>query len=436
MDTAGVHTTALEIMDVERVVKMDLEAVMSFAKTATNAAQRGLPAAARGATRKMMKRVTHVIFVATKEKANSADEAMVEVLESVTAKLTALEPTVKVSLKDLVRNARDPSKVSAFVNQIQSVVAHVNELKTAICQSRVAEQFIVDDMDASVLGGAAANDDDDDDDLDAVFGNVLNISDVQAIGGSMVTRKFSEGAVEVTEASALDAGIDAAAAAAKKKKLQKKKRTSSISAKLFTIDASEHEAKPGAKPMMAAAYKLRKVASAWSSKDNKVVALTKEMSQTMATMVQAFNGGTENMGELVTISRQIVKDGNLLVKYALECAEACSDRSLKQDITSLCERIPTIGVQLKIHASVCATTMASSSVEEQSHSGNNLVVNAQNLMDAVTRTLKACHAASLRSKRVGGGKQEGRDSRDRRRTLNRLSWNSQDAGDRTIIMSP
>jgi hypothetical protein len=153
--------------------------------------------------------------------------------------------------------------------------------------------------------------------------------------------------------------------------------------------------------MMAAAARLRKAASTWSSEKNPVVATTTTLSDLMATMTQAFNGGAENMGRLVTISRDIVSEGKLLVKHALACAATCPDRALKADLELLCERIPTLGVQLKIHASVNATSLSEGMDEHAVYggSGQSLVLNAQNLIDAVMKTLKACHAASLKRNR-------------------------------------
>lgn len=65
--------------------------------------------------------------------------------------------------------------------------------------------------------------------------------------------------------------------------------------------------------------------------------------------------GRKEMGEMIESAQAIVAEGNELTKTALNLASRCSDKRLKEDIASLCNRINTIGVQLKIVASVKAT---------------------------------------------------------------------------------
>ena len=147
---------------------------------------------------------------------------------------------------------------------------------------------------------------------------------------------------------------------------------------------------------MEAARKLQRMATGWSSKRNPVVETTKVMSEMMAAMVKAGTGNEDNMGQLVTTSKDIASAGARLVSHATDCANNCSDKTLKADLLKLCERIPTISVQLRILASVSATLLAQGTRDQDPETEAMLVTNAQNLMEAVTRTLKTCHAASLK----------------------------------------
>ena len=70
----------------------------------------------------------------------------------------------------------------------------------------------------------------------------------------------------------------------------------------------------------------------------------------------------------------------------------CSDKRLKADISSLCARITTIGVQLKIVASVKATC----GDEDAAQADAMLINSASNLMDGALHLVRACEASSLK----------------------------------------
>ena len=65
---------------------------------------------------------------------------------------------------------------------------------------------------------------------------------------------------------------------------------------------------------------------------------------------------------------------------------------MKADLVFLCDRIPTISTQLKIIASV----KAASGTGQNQEADSMLVKNAQNLMDAVERTVRSCEIASMK----------------------------------------
>ena len=62
----------------------------------------------------------------------------------------------------------------------------------------------------------------------------------------------------------------------------------------------------------------------------------------------------------------------------------------------VCERIPTIGTQLKILSTVKATMLGAQGTDEDLEATEMLVGNAQNLMQSVKQTVTAAEAASIK----------------------------------------
>ncbi len=91
-------------------------------------------------------------------------------------------------------------------------------------------------------------------------------------------------------------------------------------------------------------------------------------------------------------NQRIAADSAALIEHVRAAAERCSDKRLKADLFFLCDRIPTIATQLKIIASVKAAAVGGAASDADAL----LVSSAQNLMDAVHKTVKACEAASLK----------------------------------------
>ncbi|GBP04696.1 Vinculin [Eumeta japonica] len=66
------------------------------------------------------------------------------------------------------------------------------------------------------------------------------------------------------------------------------------------------------------------------------------------------------------------------------------------NLLQVCERIPTIGTQLKILSTVKATMLGAQGSEEDQEATEMLVGNAQNLMQSVKETVKAAEGASIK----------------------------------------
>ena len=70
-----------------------------------------------------------------------------------------------------------------------------------------------------------------------------------------------------------------------------------------------------------------------------------------------------------------------MLDQAVKVADQCSDLMTQSDLRRLCERIPSIGIQLKILASVKAAGMGNDDHQDPAGAETMLIVNAQNLMD-------------------------------------------------------
>eukprot|EP00048_Salpingoeca_helianthica_P020212 m.5458 g.5458 ORF g.5458 m.5458 type:complete len:866 (-) comp4536_c0_seq1:83-2680(-) len=145
-------------------------------------------------------------------------------------------------------------------------------------------------------------------------------------------------------------------------------------------------------PIATAAQVLRRETSRYSVKHNPVVAAARQMAEQMTVLASYQESGTGNKSQMIASARAIADQGRDIVNVARQIAEACTDKRLKADLLYLCERVPSISTQLKIISSVKAAATGDSDDADAM-----LVKNAQNLMDAVQRTVRACEAASIKT---------------------------------------
>eukprot|EP00051_Salpingoeca_urceolata_P027629 m.482435 g.482435 ORF g.482435 m.482435 type:complete len:818 (+) comp22546_c0_seq1:212-2665(+) len=149
-------------------------------------------------------------------------------------------------------------------------------------------------------------------------------------------------------------------------------------------------------PIAVAAANLRRETMKFSDQTNPLIVVASEMAKHMEIMSEIARVSSNSLeaaaGDIIETSKAIADNGNLAVRYARETAQTCSDKRLRADLLYICDRIPTISTQLKIIASVKAASRSQDTAETDAM----LVKNAQNLMDAVTRAVKACEIASLK----------------------------------------
>ncbi|XP_046326080.1 vinculin-like isoform X7 [Haliotis rufescens] len=176
-------------------------------------------------------------------------------------------------------------------------------------------------------------------------------------------------------------------------------------------------------PIMMAAHALHMETKQWSSKDNEIISAAKKMALLMAKLSQLVRGEGGTKKDLIATAKGIAEASEEVTRLAKKLAADCTDKKMRMNLLQVCERIPTIGTQLKILSTVkatmlgaqepipapdgseiaCApTTLAGLDMqvqqgsEEDQEATEMLVGNAQNLMQAVKETVRAAEAASIK----------------------------------------
>ncbi|GFG30612.1 hypothetical protein Cfor_05176 [Coptotermes formosanus] len=174
-------------------------------------------------------------------------------------------------------------------------------------------------------------------------------------------------------------------------------------------------------PIMMAAHGLHQEVRQWSSKDNDIIVAAKKMAVLMGRLSQLVRGeGGSSKRDLISCAKSIAEASEEVTRLAKELARECTDKRMRTNLLQVCERIPTIGTQLKILSTVKATMLGAQAVcsecnefmqyagtEEDQEATDMLVGNAQNLMQSVKETVRAAESASIKIRTdagsVGGG---------------------------------
>ncbi|XP_041366233.1 vinculin-like isoform X7 [Gigantopelta aegis] len=162
-------------------------------------------------------------------------------------------------------------------------------------------------------------------------------------------------------------------------------------------------------PIMMAAHALHMEAKQWSSKDNEIISAAKRMALLMAKLSQLVRGEGGTKKDLIATAKAIAESSEEVTRLAKKLASDCTDKKMRTNLLQVCERIPTIGTQLKILSTVKATMLGAQEPvpspdgseiacgsEEDQEATEMLVGNAQNLMQAVKETVRAAEAASIK----------------------------------------
>lgn len=138
-------------------------------------------------------------------------------------------------------------------------------------------------------------------------------------------------------------------------------------------------------PILMAAHGLHQEVRQWSSKDNEIIAAAKRMAVLMARLselVRADSKGSKR--ELIATAKKIAEASEDVTRLAKILARQCTDKRIRTNLLQVCERIPTIGTQLKILSTVKATMLGAQGSDEDREATDMLVGNAQNLMQSVS----------------------------------------------------
>lgn len=149
-------------------------------------------------------------------------------------------------------------------------------------------------------------------------------------------------------------------------------------------------------PIMMAARDLHQEVKQWSSKENEIIAAAKKIALLMARLSQLVRGESGTKKDLISCAKAIAEASQEVTRLAKEQAKLCTDRKMRTNILQVCERIPTMGTQLKILSTVKATMLGVQGSQEDQEAMDMIVGNAQNLMQSIKETVRACEAASIK----------------------------------------
>jgi len=122
----------------------------------------------------------------------------------------------------------------------------------------------------------------------------------------------------------------------------------------------------------------------------------------MGRLSQLVRGEGGGKRELIACAKAIAEASEEVTRLAKELARQCTDKRMRTALLQVCERIPTIGTQLKILSTVKATMLGAQGSEEDQEATDMLVGNAQNLMQSVKETVRAAEAASIKMRTDAG----------------------------------
>ncbi|XP_062064859.1 uncharacterized protein LOC133772415 [Lepus europaeus] len=128
--------------------------------------------------------------------------------------------------------------------------------------------------------------------------------------------------------------------------------------------------------------------------DNRLTRITQQMAKEVLLMAQSLKGRRLlTKDQLITSARKIVTSGQDFARLICFLAKNCVDPRCSQELVCKVEQIQTMSNQLRIISRVKASLARSQSSEEL------LVGTAQQLLRAVSETVRAAEAASLRGLR-------------------------------------
>lgn len=98
--------------------------------------------------------------------------------------------------------------------------------------------------------------------------------------------------------------------------------------------------------------------------NNPILTVAKKMSSQMSQMAEFSRGRGElqNQSEMIDTAKAIAANGQTIVRFAGIIGDHCTDRTIRNELQYCAEMIPTLSTQLRIIATVKASTPNDSSV--------------------------------------------------------------------------
>jgi hypothetical protein len=174
--------------------------------------------------------------------------------------------------------------------------------------------------------------------------------------------------------------------------IQASKRPTSMAVPLPSWSADREGMTASSQSIAVAAQSLQEVADEFQEEGNIIITVAKKMSQQMSQMAEFSHGRGElqSKTEMIHTAKAIAANGQVIVQFANIISDQCTDKRMKANLQYCAEMIPTLSTQLRIIASVKASTPDDASADVM------LVKNAQNLMHAVIKTMQAAEAACMK----------------------------------------
>ena len=159
------------------------------------------------------------------------------------------------------------------------------------------------------------------------------------------------------------------------------------------------------RPIHVAAHGLYQEVKQWDHSDNEIIAAAKKIAYLMAHLSELIRGGKGTKRELIACAKALADASERITELAKELARNCTDKKIRTNLLQVCEKIPTLGTQLRVLSTVKATMMGQNmDCEEDQEALDMLVFNAQKLNQAVKETVRAAESASIRVRSDAGFK--------------------------------
>merc|ERR1719210_1374225 len=159
------------------------------------------------------------------------------------------------------------------------------------------------------------------------------------------------------------------------------------------------------RPIHVAAHGLYQEVKQWDHTDNEIIAAAKKIAYLLAHLSDLVSSGRGTKKELIACSKGLAEVSERITELAKEYAKHCTDKKIRTNLLQVCEKIPTLGTQLRVISTVKATMMNNTmETEEDQEAMEMLEYNAHRLNEAVKETVHAAESASIKVRSDAGFK--------------------------------